>query len=104
MVAEERPRDRTCRGGRAVGERTQADTWALGPAAARQFHASEGHLRIARKHIEQVGTEAGLVGRQGGTDGAVVVERGTWLDNVRKRGGKLAEQRWVDLDRLGMRW
>ncbi|MCX4870073.1 hypothetical protein OHU11_01830 [Streptomyces sp. NBC_00257] len=45
-----------------------------------------------------------MVGRQGGTDGAVVVERGTWLDNVRKRGGKLAEQRWVDLDRLGMRW
>ncbi|WP_326771050.1 helicase associated domain-containing protein (plasmid) [Streptomyces sp. NBC_01591] len=78
--------------------------WALNLAAARQFHACEGHLRVPRKHVEQVGTEAGLVGRQNGADGVVVVKLGTWLDNVRKRAGKLAEQRRADLNALGMRW
>ncbi|MCX5434011.1 helicase associated domain-containing protein (plasmid) [Streptomyces sp. NBC_00257] len=34
----------------------------------------------------------------------MVVKLGMWLDNVRKRAGKLSEQRRADLDRLGMRW
>ncbi|MEU3219810.1 helicase associated domain-containing protein [Streptomyces sp. NPDC006971] len=70
----------------------------------RQFHARAGHLRVPRKHIEQIGTEAGLVGRQNGTDGVVVAKLGTWLDNVRRRAAKLPERRRVELDQLGMRW
>ncbi|MFE5097811.1 helicase associated domain-containing protein [Streptomyces sp. NPDC056638] len=78
--------------------------WAHNLAAARQFHAREGHLRVPRKHVEQAGNEAGLVGRQNGADGVVVVKLGMWLDNVRKRARRLAEQRRADLDALGMRW
>ncbi|MEV6750802.1 hypothetical protein AB0N21_42035 [Streptomyces sp. NPDC051080] len=43
-------------------------------------------------------------GRQNGTDGAMVVKPGTWIDNVCKRAAKLPEQRRTDLDQLGMRW
>ncbi|MEV5205706.1 Helicase associated domain protein [Streptomyces sp. NPDC053720] len=84
--------------------RTQGDMWALNLLAARQFHAREGHLRVPRKHVEQVETEAGLAGRQAAAEGVVVVKLGTWLDNVRKRAGKLAEQRRAELNALGMRW
>ncbi|MGW2182915.1 helicase associated domain-containing protein [Streptomyces sp. NPDC001732] len=83
---------------------TQDAKWALNLAAARQFHAREGHLRVPRKHAEHLETENALSGRQDGTDGPVVVKLGTWLDNVRKRAAKLPEQRRTDLDQLGMRW
>ncbi|MEV5205100.1 helicase associated domain-containing protein [Streptomyces sp. NPDC053720] len=80
-------------------KRTQDDMWALNLRAAPQYHAREGHLRVSRKHVERVETEAGLAGHQTGPDGAVVVKLGVWIDNVRKR----AEQRRTDLDHLGMR-
>ncbi|MFJ7306138.1 Helicase associated domain protein [Streptomyces sp. NPDC099088] len=70
--------------------KTQADRWAIHLAAARQFHAREGHLRPARKHVEMVdGAESKL---------------GAFLDNTRRRAGKLSEQRRAELDELGMRW
>ncbi|MEU9464032.1 helicase associated domain-containing protein [Streptomyces sp. NPDC058322] len=49
---------------------------------------------------------AGPSGHQAGADGlvVVVVKLGTWLDNVRKRAGRLTERRRADLDHLGMRW
>ncbi|WP_323187743.1 MULTISPECIES: DEAD/DEAH box helicase [unclassified Streptomyces] len=84
-------------------KQTQDTKWAANLAAARQFHAREGHLRVPRKHVERLEAENALSGRQGGTDG-VVVKLGTWLDNVRKRAAKLPEQRRTDLDQLGMRW
>ncbi|MGW8881568.1 Helicase associated domain protein [Streptomyces mirabilis] len=55
-------------------KRTQDDMWAVNLRAARQFHAREGHLRVPRKHVERVGTEAGLVGHQNGDDGVVAVQ------------------------------
>uniref|UniRef100_UPI002F912005 helicase associated domain-containing protein n=1 Tax=Streptomyces sp. NBC_01592 TaxID=2975889 RepID=UPI002F912005 len=89
-------------------KRTQDDMWALNLRAAQQYHAREGHLRVPRKHVEHLagaaeGT-AGPSGHQAGADGVVVVKLGTWLDNVRKRAGRLTEQRRADLDHLGMRW
>ncbi|MER6502578.1 helicase associated domain-containing protein [Streptomyces sp. NPDC001455] len=87
--------------------RGQDAKWAANLAAARQYHAREGHLRVPRKHIEQVAqlcAERGLVSRQDGADGMVEVKLGTWLDNVRKRAAKLTEQRRADLDALDMRW
>ncbi|MFC9759166.1 helicase associated domain-containing protein, partial [Streptomyces sp. NPDC056921] len=74
-------------------KRTQDTMWVLNLTAARQFHAREGHLRVPRKHAEHLETEDALSGRQGGTEGPVVVRLGTWLDNVRKRATKLPEQR-----------
>ncbi|MHC3475478.1 helicase associated domain-containing protein [Streptomyces sp. 7R007] len=72
-------------------QRTQDDKWALNIAAARQFHAREGHLTVPRKHIEQLddGAEAKL---------------GLWVANARRRADKLTEQRRADLNALGMRW
>ncbi|MFB7958118.1 Helicase associated domain protein [Streptomyces sp. NPDC056045] len=29
---------------------------------------------------------------------------GTWVDNARRRGDRLTEERRADLDALGMRW
>ncbi|WP_371098562.1 helicase associated domain-containing protein [Streptomyces sanglieri] len=82
-------------------KQTQDTKWAPNLAAARQFHAREGHLRVPRKHVEH---PEGLGGRQGGVDGGVVVKLGIWLDNARKRAAKLPEQRRTDLDQLGMPW
>ncbi|MFF3139257.1 DEAD/DEAH box helicase [Streptomyces mirabilis] len=70
--------------------RTQADRWATHLAAARQFHAREGHLRVGRKHVEDVG--------------GVPVKLGGFLDNTRRRADRLAPERRAALDALGMRW
>ncbi|MET8747846.1 helicase associated domain-containing protein [Streptomyces sp. NPDC004728] len=82
--------------------------WAVKLRAARQFHAREGHLRVPRKHVEHLeGSAEGTTGpasRQAGAGEPVPVRLGTWLDNVRKRAGKLTEQRRADLNHLGMRW
>ncbi|MEL5957120.1 helicase associated domain-containing protein [Streptomyces sp. CLV115] len=85
-------------------KQTQNAKWAANLAAARQFHAREGHLRVPRKHVEELEAQDALSVRQGDAGGAVVVKLGTWLDNVRKRAAKLPEQRRTDLDQLGMRW
>ncbi|MEU2133578.1 helicase associated domain-containing protein [Streptomyces sp. NPDC018352] len=84
--------------------RTQDDMWALNLRAAQQYHAREGHLRVPRKHVEQVETEAGSGDRQNGAEEPVTVRLGTWPDNARKRANKLTEQRRADLDVLGMCW
>ncbi|MFI9778578.1 Helicase associated domain protein [Streptomyces sp. NPDC051956] len=85
---------------------TQGDKWMLNLAAARRFHAREGHLNVPRKHTELVPvTEAGraAVGRESCTD-SVGVQLGMWLANTRRRADKLTGQRRADLDELGMRW
>lgn len=69
--------------------RTQADRWAGHLAAARQFHAREGHLNGPRKHVEDV---SGLLVKLGG-----------FLDNTRRRASKLTLERRAELDALGMR-
>ncbi|MFE4999260.1 Helicase associated domain protein [Streptomyces mirabilis] len=75
--------------------RTQADRWATHLAAARQFHAREGHLRVPRKHVEEMAGEGGEV---------TAVRLGGWLDNTRRRAGRLPAARRAELDALGMRW
>ncbi|MEU4173288.1 Helicase associated domain protein [Streptomyces sp. NPDC026665] len=70
--------------------RTQNDRWAANLAAARQFHTREGHLRVPRKAVEDIDGEQ--------------VKLGAFLDNTRRRAGKLSEQRRAELDELGMRW
>ncbi|MGW6262869.1 Helicase associated domain protein [Streptomyces sp. NPDC055085] len=78
--------------GEAVGpvRRTQSDRWAVNVAAARQFHAREGHLRVPRKAVEDVDGEQ--------------IKLGAFLDNTRRRASKLSEQRRAELDELGIRW
>lgn len=75
--------------------RTQADRWASHLAAARQFHTREGHLRVPRKHVEEVTGEGAEV---------VALRLGGWLDNTRRRADRLTPERRAELDDLGMRW
>ncbi|CAG6391835.1 hypothetical protein SCOCK_140033 [Actinacidiphila cocklensis] len=75
---------------RPPAPRTQADKWAANLAAARQFHAREGHLQPSRKAVEVV-------------DG-VEHKLGLFVDNARRRADKLSAERRAELDALGMRW
>ncbi|MGW6217196.1 helicase associated domain-containing protein [Streptomyces sp. NPDC055109] len=68
--------------------KTQADRWATHLTAARQFPAREGHLRVPRKHVEDV---AGA----GGED--VGLRLGGWLDNTLRKADKLAPERRAEL-------
>ncbi|MFE1444562.1 helicase associated domain-containing protein, partial [Streptomyces sp. NPDC058739] len=67
------------------------DKWATNLAAARQYHAREGHLAVPRHHTEQLhdGTE---------------IKLGQWLSNTRRRATRLTPQRRNDLDQLGVKW
>ncbi|WP_394427439.1 DEAD/DEAH box helicase [Streptomyces sp. SGAir0957] len=88
-------------------KRTQEDKWRLNLAAARQFHAREGHLNIPRKHAEELALEVAgpaATGRESTPEGTVVVDLGMWTANVRRRADKLTEERRSALDQLGMRW
>lgn len=80
--------------------RSQADRWATHLAAARQFHAREGHLRVARKHVEEL---AGLfLHREGRIPAARetvrvdgdTVKLGAWLAKARTkhRAGGLPDE------------
>ncbi|MFD5586715.1 helicase associated domain-containing protein [Streptomyces sp. NPDC127063] len=70
--------------------RSQEERWAANLAAARQYHAREGHLHVPRKHVEVV-------------DG-VEHKLGAFLDNTRRRADRLSAERHAELDALGMRW
>ncbi|MFI1177485.1 DEAD/DEAH box helicase [Streptomyces melanogenes] len=90
---------------------TRDDKWATNLAAARQYHAREGHLNVPRKHIERLKrperpkTSHAPAGAYAGTVEPVVeVKLGTFLDNTRRRADRLTPRRRADLDHLGMRW
>ncbi|MFE7076896.1 Helicase associated domain protein [Streptomyces sp. NPDC057620] len=70
--------------------RSQDKRWNTNLTAAQQFHAREGHLRPARKHIEVVDGEP--------------IKLGAFVDNSRRRAAKLSPERRAALDALGMRW
>ncbi|MGY5014695.1 Helicase associated domain protein [Streptomyces sp. 900105755] len=80
----------------AGAPRSQAARWAANLAAARQFHAREGHLIVPRQHVE-------ITGDGDGDSGRAAVKLGAWLDNTRRRAAKLSPQRRAELDALGMR-
>ncbi|MGW3944242.1 helicase associated domain-containing protein [Streptomyces phaeochromogenes] len=85
--------------GEAVGpvRRSQDERWNTN-VAARQFHAREGHLRPARKHVEMIDVDDGGEGDQ------EAVRLGAWLDNTRKRAAKLSPERRAQLAGLGLEW
>ncbi|MFI1839596.1 helicase associated domain-containing protein [Streptomyces olivaceoviridis] len=65
--------------GAQSGKLTADGKWALNLRAARQYHAREGHLRPARKHVERLDVDGQ----------AVDIKLGTFLDNTRRRADKL---------------
>ncbi|OPG04718.1 helicase [Streptomyces sp. GKU 895] len=70
--------------------RSQDELWERNLAAARQFHAREGHLRVPRLHREDVDGE--LLGL------------GPFISNARRRAAGLSPERRAALTDLGMRW
>ncbi|MDQ1035368.1 hypothetical protein QFZ75_001784 [Streptomyces sp. V3I8] len=78
--------------------RSQDERWNTNLAAARQFHTRKGHLRPARKHVEIIDVHGG------GESEREAVKLRAWLDNTRRRVGKLSAQRRAALDGLGMHW
>ncbi|MEU3855092.1 Helicase associated domain protein [Streptomyces sp. NPDC029554] len=87
----EKPRPRT----------TQAGKWALNYAAARQFYAREGHLRVPRKHVETIVVGDG---DGNGTGEQRALKLGAWIGNQRSRAATLSPERVEQLSRIGMRW
>ncbi|MFF4902926.1 Helicase associated domain protein [Streptomyces sp. NPDC001068] len=76
--------------------RSRDARWEANLAAARQYHAREGHLQVPRQHVE-------ITGNGDGSEQSAV-RLGAWLDNTRRRAGKLSPERRTALDVLGMRW
>ncbi|KUM82352.1 DEAD/DEAH box helicase [Streptomyces pseudovenezuelae] len=70
--------------------RSQDERWVANVAAVRQFHAREGHVRVPRKAVEVV-------------DG-VPHKIGAFLDNARRRFGKMSAERRGELAELGLEW
>jgi hypothetical protein len=69
--------------------RSQDELWERNMAAARQFHAREGHLRVPRQHREDVDGE--LLGL------------GSFVSHARRRAAKLPAEQREALNALGMR-
>ncbi|MFE7980533.1 Helicase associated domain protein [Streptomyces shenzhenensis] len=75
---------------------TQADKWAMNYQAAKQFFEREGHLRVPRKHVEQI-----VVGDD---QEARELQLGAWIGNQRSRAATLSPERVEQLSTIGMRW
>ncbi|MFJ6558242.1 Helicase associated domain protein, partial [Streptomyces luteogriseus] len=91
---DEKPKSRT----------SQADKWALNYAAAKQYYEREGHLRVPRKHIEQIVIHGD---RNNGTDEDQEQRQlrlGAWVGNQRSRAATLSPDRIEQLSAIGMRW
>lgn len=91
---EEKPRPR----------RTQADKWAMNFAAAKQFYAREGHLRVPRQHVERIVIGGDADGDSGEDQEERELRLGAWVGNQRSRAATLSPERVEQLSAIGMRW
>ncbi|MEW2813231.1 helicase associated domain-containing protein, partial [Streptomyces massasporeus] len=78
--------------------RTQADKWALNYTAATQYYQRERHLRVPRKHIEQITIGSGQNQKER------ELKLGAWISNQRSRAATLTPERIEQLSKIGMRW
>ncbi|MGW0771960.1 helicase associated domain-containing protein [Streptomyces sp. NPDC002676] len=78
--------------------RSQADKWATTYEAAKQYYEREGHLRVPRRHIEQI-----VVG-DGEDQKEQELRIGAWIGNQRSRAAALSPERVEQLSAIGMRW
>ncbi|MEY9490886.1 hypothetical protein RKD26_006680 [Streptomyces calvus] len=73
----------------------KADKWAMNYEAAKQFFEREGHLRVPRKHVEQIVGEDQEEREH---------KLGSWIGNQRSRAATLTPERVELLSAIGMRW
>ncbi|MFI2765525.1 helicase associated domain-containing protein [Streptomyces echinatus] len=78
--------------------RSQADKWALNYAAAQQYDEREGHLKVPRKHIEQMSED------QEKRQEVRHLKLGAWVSNQRSRAATLSPERIEQLSAIGMCW
>ncbi|MFE5952642.1 helicase associated domain-containing protein [Streptomyces massasporeus] len=91
---DEKPKPRT----------SQADKWALNYTAAKQYYAREGHLRVPRKHTEQITIGDDGTGGSGDDQEIREIKLGAWISNQRSRAATLTPERIEQLSTIGMRW
>ncbi|MCZ7430164.1 helicase associated domain-containing protein [Streptomyces sp. WMMC1477] len=79
------------------------DNFERGLAAARQYLAREGHLKVPRKH-EEVLHPANEDGTESEDRTPVAVRLGVWTSNQKARRAQLASARRQALADLGFAW
>jgi superfamily II DNA or RNA helicase len=84
--------------------RSQADKWALNYAAAQQYYQREGHLRVPRKHVEQIIFGGSGDAGEGEDQEVRELKLGAWISNQRSRAATLTPERIEQLSAIGMRW
>nr|WP_279571300.1 DEAD/DEAH box helicase [Streptomyces hainanensis] len=81
----------------------RAGSFERGLAAARQYLAREGHLRVPRSHIEHLALEDAAAGDGGQEQPETVdVRLGVWRSNMRSRRDKLPIEQQTALDEIGL--
>ena len=79
------------------------DNFERGLAAARQYLAHEGHLKVPRGHVEHLALEDAVAGGGDQEPGETVAVRlGVWRSNMRSRRDKLPVEHQAALDELGL--
>ncbi|GAB2891975.1 helicase associated domain-containing protein [Streptomyces mayteni] len=80
----------------------RAGSFERGLAAARQYLAREGHLKVPRSHVEHLVLKdaAGCGDQEPGE--TVAVRLGVWRSNMRSRRDALPVEQQTALDELGL--
>ncbi|GAB2892082.1 hypothetical protein GCM10022245_29210 [Streptomyces mayteni] len=81
---------RRCGAGRKEPSCGRAGSFERGLAAARQYLAREGHLRVPRGHDEHLVLEDAAGGGDQEQPETIVVRLGAWRSNIRSATGRVA--------------
>ncbi|TDC04968.1 helicase, partial [Streptomyces sp. 8K308] len=80
----------------------RAGSFQRGLAAARQYLAREGHLRVPRGHVEHLALEDAIASDGQEQPETVPVKLGVWRSNTRSRRDRLTPEQQAALDELGL--
>ncbi|GAB2892009.1 helicase associated domain-containing protein [Streptomyces mayteni] len=88
--------------GRGDAHQRRAGSFERGRAAAKQYLAREGHLKVPRGHVEHLVLEEGAGGGDQEPGETVAVRLGVWRSNMRSRRDTLPIEQQTALDELGL--
>ncbi|WP_165953958.1 helicase associated domain-containing protein [Streptomyces sp. 8K308] len=81
---------------------SRAGSFERGLAAAHQYLAREGHLRVPRGHVEHLVLEDAVACDGQEQPETVAVKLGVWRSNMRSRRDRLTPEQQAALDELGL--